>query len=309
MQTPLVSIIIPTYKREWSYLGRAVRSVLEQTYKEIECIVVDDSPADYPLREENIANVRAAAGADPRLKLLVNETNMGGSLARNRGLDSARGEFVSFLDDDDEYCPEKIEHQVAFMLEQGCDLSLENMTMYSASGAVVDVREYRDIESFDNGYLLRYHLMKHLTGTPTFMFRAEALRRIGGFDDARMGQEFYLMLKSIESGLKIAYYPVFDVKIYKHADGGISQGRNKIDGENALYGFKKRYFPRLERRERMFIRFRHYAVMVVAYMRNRRPFSAAGAAVCAFASSPLDFVREVFGFAARIARRKDRSRA
>jgi len=296
----VVSIIIPTYKRSWEYVSRSVSSVQKQTYKNIEIIVVDDSPESYEQRSEIRNKMMDLMHSDTRIKYLINEKNLGGSLARNRGIEAAIGEYITFLDDDDEYLLDKVAHQVAFMKENDCDLAFEDMTMYNTKGDVVDVRDYKDIKSFDNEYLLHYHLMRHMTGTPTFMFRTSKLREIGGFEDAKMGQEFYLMLKSIKAGLSIRYYPICDVRIYKHPDGGITSGKNKINGENALYNFKKTFFPQLNAREKMFIRFRHYAVMVIAYLRNKMYLQAIGAAITAFFVSPLDFFQQVFGFFKRI---------
>lgn len=300
MNQPLVSVIIPTYKRTWEYLSRAVNSILNQTYKNVEVIVVDDSPDTYEFRKNIIAEMKALSNNDNRVKYIINETNLGGSLARNRGINIANGEYITFLDDDDEYLPEKIQHQIAFMIEYSCDLSFENMIMYNVDGAVVDVREYNDLTDFDNDTLLKYHLMKHLTGTPTFMYKTNELQKIGGFEDAKMGQEFYLMLKSIENGLKIRYYSICDVRIYKHKDGGISQGKNKIIGEISLYEFKKKYFSILSKSQQRFINFRHYAVMVIAYLRNKMYFNALGASVRAFISSPKDFLQQVIGYFKRI---------
>lgn len=295
---PLVTVVIPTYKRTVAYLSRAVTSVVNQTYKNIEIIVIDDSPETYEERN-NIKKYMESVSSE-KIRYIQNETNMGGSLARNRGISLANGSFISFLDDDDEYMEEKIEKQVKFMIYSTCDLSFSNMVMLGTNGKVVDYREYKDIPAFDNETLLHYHLMKHMTGTPTFMFRTEKLREIGGFEDAKMGQEFYLMLKSIERGLKIGYLPECDVKVYKHADGGITQGKNKIDGENRLYEFKKKYFERLSKKEIRFIRFRHWAVMVVAYKRNHMYIKMLFSGIKAFISSPLDFFSQVFGFVRKV---------
>lgn len=289
---PLVTVIIPTYKRTVEYLSRAVRSVVEQTYQNIEIIVIDDSPNEYAERD-SIKKYMESIASD-KIQYYQNESNMGGSLARNRGIAAAKGTYISFLDDDDEYMPEKIKKQVQFMQLGHYDLSFSNMIMYNTSGAVVDYRDYKDIPAFDNKSLLHYHLMHHMTGTPTFMFRAEKLREIGGFEDAKMGQEFYLMLKSIERGLVIGYLPECDVKVYKHNDGGITQGKNKIDGENRLYEFKRRYYGELSGREIRFINFRHWAVMVVAYKRNNMYLQMIKACIKAVVSSPFDFVVQVF---------------
>ncbi len=295
---PRVTVIIPTYKRSVEFLSRAVKSVIDQTYKNIEIIVIDDSPSNYIERDNIKKYMDSIVNQD--VKYYQNEKNMGGSLARNRGIELATGEYISFLDDDDEYMPEKIEKQIKFMLYGGNDLSFSNMIMYNSSGIVVDFREYTDIPAFDNESLLHYHLMHHMTGTPTFMFKTNKLREIGGFEDAKMGQEFYLMLKSIEKGLSIGYIPECDVKVYKHEEGGITQGKNKIDGENRLYEFKKKYFSQLNKQETRFINFRHWAVMVVAFKRNSMYVQMIEAGIKAFFSSPSDFTTQVFGFLNRV---------
>lgn len=295
---PLVTVIIPTYERTVEYLSRAVQSVIKQTYRDIELIVIDDSPDSYEHRDE--IKIYMDSVLSEHIFYYQNEKNIGGSLARNKGISLAHGSFISFLDDDDEYKPEKIEKQVKFMIEKDYDLTFSNMIMYNTRGTVVDYRDYKDIPAFDKESLLHYHLMKHMTGTPTFMFKAEKLREIGGFGDVKMGQEFYLMMKSIESELKIGYFPECDVKVYKHANGGITQGKNKINGENCLYEFKKKYFSKLNKKEIRYINFRHWAVMVVAYKRNHKYLNMLGAGIKALISSPSDFVTQVFGFVCKV---------
>ncbi len=296
----LVSVVIPTYKRSVDFLSRAVESVRNQTYPWLDIVVIDDSRDDFSGRADVAAYMRNLEQTDSRVRYFQNETNLGGSLARNRGIDLAKGEYITFLDDDDEYMPEKIEKQIEFMSYSDYDLTFSNMIMYSTDGRVVDYREYADIPAFDNDSLLKYHLTRHLTGTPTFMFRAERLREIGGFEDAKMGQEFYLMLKSIRQGLKIGYFPECYVKVYKHDGEAISSGMNKINGENALYEYKKQFFDILSAQEIRRVRFRHYAVMVVAYKRNRMYGRMLWAGITAFVSAPTVFFKEVGGFLRKV---------
>ncbi len=94
-----VSVIIPTYNRS-QLLAEAIRSVLNQTYHDLEIIVVDDNSTDDT--EKVIAQIR-----DPRLLYIRHEINKGGSAARNTGICAATGKFIAFLDDDDEWEPEK----------------------------------------------------------------------------------------------------------------------------------------------------------------------------------------------------------
>lgn len=105
----LVSVVLPNYNRE-ATIRRSIDSVLRQTYTQFELIVVDDGSDDA-----SISIVESYD--DPRIRLVVLEQNSGASAARNSGIEAAVGEFVAFQDSDDEWLPEKLEHQVNHMAE------------------------------------------------------------------------------------------------------------------------------------------------------------------------------------------------
>lgn len=108
---PLVSAVIPTFGRA-ALVRRAVVSALAQTHSEIEVVVVVDG--DDP---ETVATL--AAVADPRLRVLVNAAKLGARATRDAGVDAARGDWIAFLDDDDEWLPAKIERQLAIAPADG----------------------------------------------------------------------------------------------------------------------------------------------------------------------------------------------
>ena len=298
-----VSVIIPTYQRQFRYLVRAIKSIENQTYNNIEIIIVDDNPPGSRYRGE-IQKFMKQYEDNSNIVYIANPRNMGGSLARNRGINKGTGDFITFLDDDDEYLPGKIEKQLKFMLTNNCDMSFTDLKLVNDNNVVIDYREYNNLKKFDKESLLKYHIMRHLTGTPTFMYRAEKLKQIGGFKDVKMGQEFYLMLKSIENDLSICYLNECDVIAYRHNEGGISQGKNKIIGENDLYEYKKRYFHIFTPREKMFIRFRHYAVMTIAYKRNKNYIKAFISGVIMILVSPIDFIKEVSRFIINVIKKR-----
>jgi glycosyltransferase involved in cell wall biosynthesis len=99
-----ISVIIPTYRRPYIVL-RAVHSALMQTYKDIEVIVVIDGPDETSVKALERIN-------DSRLTLLVLPENVGGSEARNAGVRAAKSDWIAFLDDDDEWVPEKLAKQL-----------------------------------------------------------------------------------------------------------------------------------------------------------------------------------------------------
>lgn len=104
---PLVSVVIPTHNRA-QLLARAIHSVLAQSYSNLEIVVVDDASGD------NTPETVESFG-DSRIRYLRHQTNKGGSAARNTGIGASTGEFIAFLDDDDEWVPEKTERQLQLL--------------------------------------------------------------------------------------------------------------------------------------------------------------------------------------------------
>lgn len=118
MPVPTVSVVIPTYNRA-HVLPRALDSVLAQTYRDFEVLVVDDGSTD------ETADVLAHYGdRDERVRYLVQPQNTGVSAARNRGIREARGSLVAFLDSDDAWFPEKLERQVGRFRQSSDDVGL-----------------------------------------------------------------------------------------------------------------------------------------------------------------------------------------
>lgn len=111
----LVSIIMPSWNTA-NYIVESIESVLAQTYTNWELIIVDDCSSDNT--DEIVASFK-----DERIKYLKNVKNSGAALTRNRALREAKGEWIAFLDSDDLWTPEKLEHQINFMKKNGYSLS------------------------------------------------------------------------------------------------------------------------------------------------------------------------------------------
>lgn len=101
---PMISVIIPTYNRA-HLVGRAIQSVLDQTYRDFEIIVVDDASIDNT--EEVVAGFN-----DGRIRYIRRRENRGGSAARNTGIKEAKAKFIAFLDSDDEWLSDKLRKQM-----------------------------------------------------------------------------------------------------------------------------------------------------------------------------------------------------
>jgi len=114
---PLVSIVTPCYNAEL-FIEETIKSVLAQTCKRWEMIVVDDGSID-----QSLEIIRAYARKDNRIKLITNDSNKGAANSRNIAIKSARGRYIAFLDSDDVWHPKKLEKQLALMRNKNVPMS------------------------------------------------------------------------------------------------------------------------------------------------------------------------------------------
>lgn len=124
----LVSVVIPSYNRA-ATVEKAIRSVLDQTWSNLELILVDDGSGD------NTRQIVEVIG-DPRLRYVYQE-NAGACAARNHGAELARGLYVAFHDSDDIWYPDKLEKQMAVMERTGADIVVCKLLMHQADGTIV----------------------------------------------------------------------------------------------------------------------------------------------------------------------------
>ena len=200
-EKPLVSVIIPTYNRK-SVISISLKSVLGQTYKNIEVIIVDDCSTDCTKTVVDCIE-------DPRIRYIHHSTNKGGAAARNTGIRAARGEYVAFLDSDDAWLPNKLEAQLSYILS--CSNS-KNAVCYSQlfrvnnvktdvstmdlNGKIVKpIRGKKDKEPLGNYLFCSYGMMQ----TSTLMLHRSLASQVGFSECLKMHQdwEFCLQLESV----------------------------------------------------------------------------------------------------------------
>jgi len=177
MTSPLVSVIIPTYNRAET-VRRSIDSALDQTYRPLEVIVVDDGSSD---------NTREVLeGYGDRIRAIYQE-NGGPSVARNTGVSAARGEFIAFLDSDDTWKPSKTEAQVRLMLAGGAQVPccISNASLIAGDGSVTTSFGVSDVLSgLTEGYWTNpapIIATRFILFNQVIMIRREAFGKIGGF--------------------------------------------------------------------------------------------------------------------------------
>jgi len=173
-KSPSVSIIIPAYNRAHT-IERAIQSVLNQTFQDFEIIVVDDGSTD-----ETQAIVEGFR--DPRIRYLCHERNRGAAAARNTGIKAAHGEYLAFLDSDDEWLPEKLSEQIT-VLQSAPDEVHASCTGYylhlARSGLTLE-----KIPSHTHSWLRQLLLVGcDLSPGSTLVVRTVSLESVGLFDE------------------------------------------------------------------------------------------------------------------------------
>lgn len=170
---PAVSVVIPSFNRAHC-IEACVRSVLAQTFRDLEVIVVDDASKDDTAQ-------RLAAIEDPRVRYLRHETNRGGAAARNTGIQASLAEYVAFLDSDDQWAPEKLERQLRHLEAKGSEYGFSYTWLI---GRDPEGREiWRTSKSID-GLAVVELLVENCIGTfSSVLARRSALLAVGGLDE------------------------------------------------------------------------------------------------------------------------------
>ena len=282
----MITVITPTYKRH-QYLKNAVESVLVQTFSDFEYIIVDDNPADSEERRLTEKVVRSIS--DSRIHYIQNEKNMGGAAARNVGIFQAKGDYIAFLDDDDMYLPDRLEVQYKQMVEKDWDVSVMDGATYNfVSGEKVAERHQKLRNGMTIDELIRSHMLYHISGTNTFMYKTSFLRSIGGFMDVPSCQEYMLMQKTLDANPKFGYIPEIHIKNFMHPGEQLSTGPKKLKGQMTLYESKKQHFDLLTASERRQVKCRHHGVLFFVYHKMHQNGKALSEAMKCFFSSPVN---------------------
>ena len=187
----LVSAIIPYYKKK-KFFSRTLKSVLNQTYKNLEIIIIyDDDDTDELFFLKKLIN------KDKRIKLLVNKKNLGAGLSRNKGIKNSNGRFIAFIDADDIWLKAKITVQLKFMIENDYSATHTNYKIIDEKDQIIGIQKSRDIFKFEN-------LIKSCdVGLSTVMI--DRLKLVGNikFPSLKTKEDFILWLRLLKKGVHL----------------------------------------------------------------------------------------------------------
>jgi glycosyltransferase involved in cell wall biosynthesis len=213
----LVSTIIPVHNRP-KMLREAVASVLAQTYRPIEIIIVDDGSTDDTAAAAD--ELAAVNGEEVRV---IHQSNTGPGLAREAGRRAARGEFIQYLDSDDLLLREKFELQVAGLREHSqCGVAYGKTRFRHADGGV-DANAWKGsgarVETMFPAFLV-----SRWWDTPTPLYRASLCEQAGPWTDLRLEEDWEYDCRVASLGVRLHYCEEYVVEVRDHEDHRLCKG-------------------------------------------------------------------------------------
>ncbi|MFC1798627.1 glycosyltransferase family 2 protein [Thermodesulfobacteriota bacterium] len=212
-KSPMVSVIIPTYNRGWS-VKAAIDSVLAQDYHNIELIVVDDGSTD---NTRNVLEVYQSS------LIVIRQQNRGVSAARNSGIAASKGSFISFLDSDDLWLPEKLSRQIEFFKAHPKALICQTEEIWIRNDVRVNPKKRHKKPS---GMIFEKSLALCLVSPSAVMIRKSLFDIIGLFDESLPACEDYDLW--LRTSARFPVYLIDKPLIIKK--GGHSDQLSKMSG-------------------------------------------------------------------------------
>ncbi|EKL9828085.1 glycosyltransferase [Vibrio alginolyticus] len=215
--TPLISIITPAYNCI-STIEDTYKTLLDQTYINWEWVITEDCSSDDTLKK-----LKEISEKDNRVIILSNETNSGAAISRNKSIFHSKGEFLAFIDADDQWSKDKLNTQLKCMVKDNIDFSFTAYEIITedgvSTGNLVDSKQYEP---------LSYHDMlkkKATLGCSTVMLRVSAFENIE-MPLIRTGQDYALWLKLLRTGV-FAYPITLPLTKYRIMRNSISRNKFK----------------------------------------------------------------------------------
>lgn len=251
MAAPKVSVVMPAYKAA-AFIGLAIASVRAQTMQDWELIVVDDCSPD-----DTTAVAEAAAGGDPRVRIVRADQNGGVARARNLGNSHATGDWIAVLDSDDAFEPERLQRLVSRAERAGLDLIADDMLLVPFEGLVGEGKPYIGRE---DGGLRHIDLPQWLEGNragmkaPMLGYLKPVVRReflsahkVTYIPELRVAEDCWFVADLLAAGARFALHPA---PLYRYAVRPASLSRTRGDNvytlQRSVYGpFVARHKARL----------------------------------------------------------------
>ena len=227
-KAPLVSVVIPNYNGS-NYIFETIQSVINQTYKNWELIIVDDCSTDDSLKIINGIH-------DPRVSVVKLQENKGAAVARNTAIEISKGRLIAFLDNDDLWISNKLEKQVGFMLENDLMFTYTDYYKLSEKGKfhIKCIKKVTYNDLLKNNYIL----------TSTVIYNADVLGKIY-MENIRKRQDWSLFINVIKES-KIAIGLSIPLTLYRKHANSLSAKKTDLVRYNFDFYHKVLGYPKVK---------------------------------------------------------------
>ena len=250
----MVSVIIPTYGMP-QFLRKSIESVANQTYTDWELIIVDDNNPGTEARLATEKLIKSIAENDNRIRYIKHPHNKNGAAARNTGLAVARGKYISFLDSDDEYMPERLAKCVKELDSKKEDVA----GVYTGCEFRRGGKTYNRFTSVKSGNFLVETLacrFMFCTGSNIFM-RKSVIDKVNGFDESFLRHQDYEFLVRIFKNYSLTAIP--EILVIKNNENFNLPDIDKMEAIKQQYLDKfSSIIQNLSQRERKYVYYANY---------------------------------------------------
>lgn len=216
MDRPLVSVIMSAYNEPIEWIEEAIQSVLNQTYKNIEFIIILDNPENKKLDKV----IKDYKDKDKRIKYFTNEKNIGLTRTLNIGLEKATGDYIARMDADDICMVNRIEEQINYLTENN------SVDFVSCNCIIIDEQNREKYKTKNYGKtndMTKRNLMyRSIFLHPTWIFRKSILEKLHNYNEIERAEDYDFLCRLISNGYSAVSLDSYLVKYRIRDEGGIS---------------------------------------------------------------------------------------
>lgn len=199
LEKNLVTIIISTYNEPIFMVQESIRSILKQSYTNLQIILINDNPK----RNDLLELLSDYSRLDARINYIINEKNIGLVQSLNKGIQIAKGKYIARMDADDISMFDRIQKQIEYLEKNDLDLIGCNITKINETGNCVGELSLPST----NKMIVKYMKYGSCVLHPTWLGKAEVFKQLGGYRNIYSCEDFDFLIRAIEYGYKLGNLP------------------------------------------------------------------------------------------------------
>lgn len=233
-----VSVIMSTYKEPSEYVQLSVNSILNQTYRDLQIIIV----SDYPDNREVNEYIAQTAKKDARVRAVFNDENRGLVYSLNRALEFVEGDYIARMDADDISCNERIEKQLSFLDQNKLDIVGCNITQIDSTGKIIEKSSaYPETDKQIKKYLKYRDCIPH----PSWLVKKEVYAALDGYRNIIACEDFDFLVRAAVKGFKFGNFaePLLNYRINPTGITSTRQAAQTVSRDYLRHYYRKGKIP------------------------------------------------------------------